>query len=83
MPPVAEASALGAAILAGVGVGAFDDAATTAAALAAGGRVHEPDPAAAAVYDGCFGRWQRAYEHELALADEGVTKPLWRAPGQA
>ena len=83
VPPVAEASALGAAILAGVGVGAFDDAATTAAALAAGGRVHEPDPAAAAAYDDCFGRWQRAYEHQLALADQGVTTPLWRAPGQA
>jgi autoinducer-2 kinase len=83
VPPVTEASALGAAILAGVGVGAFDDAATTAAALAAGGRVHQPDPAAAAVYDDCFGRWRRAYEHELALADEGVTTPLWRAPGQA
>ena len=83
VPPVTEASALGAAILAGVGVGAFDDAATTAAALAAGGRVHEPDPAAAAVYDDCFGRWRRAYEHELALADAGVTTPLWRPPGQA
>ncbi len=83
VPPVTEASALGAAILAGVGAGAFDDAATTAAALATGGRVHEPDPAGAAVYDDCFGRWRRAYEHELALADEGVTTPLWRAPGQA
>jgi autoinducer-2 kinase len=83
VPPVAEASALGAAILAGVGVGAFDDAATTAAALAAGGRVHEPDAAAAAAYDDCFGRWRRAYEHQLALADQGVTTPLWRAPGQA
>jgi autoinducer 2 (AI-2) kinase len=83
VPPVAEASALGAAILAGVGVGAFDDAATTAAALAAGGRVHEPDAAAAAAYDDCFGRWRRAYEHQLALADQGVTTPLWRARGQA
>jgi autoinducer-2 kinase len=82
VPPVAEASALGAAILAGVGVGAFDDAAVTAAALAAGGRVHEPDPAAAAVYDDCLGRWRRAYAHELALATEGVTTPLWRPPGQ-
>jgi autoinducer 2 (AI-2) kinase len=82
VPPVGEASALGTAILAGVGVGAFDDAATTATALAAGGRVHQPDPAAAAVYDDCFGRWRRAYEHQLALADEGVTTPLWRAPGQ-
>jgi autoinducer 2 (AI-2) kinase len=83
VPPVTEASALGAAILAGVGAGAFDDAATTAAALATGGRVHEPDPAGAAVYDDCFGRWRRVYEHELALAEEGVTTPLWRAPGQA
>jgi autoinducer 2 (AI-2) kinase len=82
VPPVTEASALGAAILAGVGVGAFDDAAATAAALAAGGRVHEPDPAARAAYDDCFGRWRRAYEQQLTLADEGVTTPLWRAPGQ-
>jgi autoinducer-2 kinase len=83
VPPVAEASALGAAILAGVGVGAFDDPAATAAALAAGGRTHLPDPAAVAAYDDCFDRWRRAYAHELALATEGVTTPLWRPPGQA
>jgi autoinducer 2 (AI-2) kinase len=83
VPPVSEASALGAAILAGVGAGIFDDAAATAAALAAGGRVHQPDPAAAAAYDDAFGRWRRAYERQLALADEGVTTPLWRPPGQA
>jgi autoinducer 2 (AI-2) kinase len=82
VPPVTEASALGAAILAGVGVGAFGDAAAAAAALAAGGRVHQPDPAAAAVYDDCFGRWRRAYEQQLALAEAGVTTPLWRAPGE-
>jgi autoinducer-2 kinase len=44
---------------------------------------YQPHLAAAAVYDDCFGRWRRAYEHQLALADEGVTTPLWRAPGQA
>jgi autoinducer 2 (AI-2) kinase len=82
VPPVAEASALGAAILAGVGVGVFGDAADTATALTTGGRVHRPDPAAAAAYDDCFGRWRRAYEQQLSLADEGVTTPLWRAPGQ-
>jgi autoinducer 2 (AI-2) kinase len=82
VPAVTEATALGAAILAGTGVGAFGDAAATATALAAGGRVHQPDPATAPAYEEAFRRWRVAYANELRLAEQGVTTPLWTAPGQ-
>jgi autoinducer-2 kinase len=83
VPPVTGATALGAAILAGVGAGAFDDAGSAAAALAGGGRVHQPDPATEAAYQDSFERWRSAYASQLALAEQGVTTPLWTAPGGA
>jgi autoinducer 2 (AI-2) kinase len=82
VPRVTQATALGAAILAGAGVGAFGDAAASATALAIGGLVHEPDPTTAPAYDEAFRRWRAAYASELRLAEQGVTTPLWTPPGQ-
>lgn len=55
VPRITEASALGAALLAGVGLGAysgFTDAAATAAEL--GADTYEPDPRRAALYDDIY-----------------------------
>jgi autoinducer-2 kinase len=81
VPAAGGSTALGVAILAGVGAGAFGDAAATAAALAGGGRVHEPDPGTAAAYRDAFQRWRAAYAAQLELAERGVTTPLWTTPG--
>jgi len=81
IPRVTEATALGAAVCAGAGVGVFDRLAEGARQFAHHDRVVEPDPGAAAAYDELAGRWAAAYPPQLQLADRGVTTPLWSAPG--
>jgi autoinducer 2 (AI-2) kinase len=83
VPEVGGATALGTAILAGVGAGAFGDAADAAAELAGGGRVYEPDPGTADAYHASFERWRAANAAQLDLAARGTTTPLWTPPGQA
>ena len=53
-PQVAEASALGAAMLAAAGLGWFPDARAAAEAMAHRGRSFEPDPAAVRTYDALY-----------------------------
>jgi autoinducer-2 kinase len=80
VPVVKESSALGAAFCAGLGAGlfrSFDDVDR----LVRFEQVVEPDAAAAARYDELFDGWRRAYAGLLALADEGLVRPLWRAAG--
>ena len=60
VPRVLEAGALGAVILAGVGVGAYTDACQAAAGLVSIERRHAPDPTRHALY-------QRIYKRFVAL----------------
>jgi sugar (pentulose or hexulose) kinase len=53
-PRVAEASALGAAMLAAAGLGWYPDARAAVAGMAQGGRVFSPDPAAVATCDALY-----------------------------
>jgi len=82
IPVVKEATALGAAIVAGVGVGIYPNAAEAATALVRYDRVVEPRGENRAVYDEAYQRWREAYPAQLALADRGVTTSMWRAPGE-
>ncbi|MBF6599549.1 MAG: FGGY-family carbohydrate kinase [Dehalococcoidia bacterium] len=52
-----ETSALGAAVLASVALGRHASLATAATAMAGGRTIVEPDAAASAVYEDCYGRW--------------------------
>ncbi len=79
---VKEATALGAAICAGVGVGLYPDIPTAAEQLVQPENIYEPNPAHAAVYEDLFARWSAAYAPQLELADQGVTTSMWRAPGE-
>jgi autoinducer 2 (AI-2) kinase len=81
IPVVKESTALGAAICAGVGAGLYADAGQTAARLMAIERTCEPDPGAAARYDGLYAQWLDLYRRSLELADAGLVRPLWRAAG--
>src|SRR5262245_43605367 len=81
IPRVAEATALGAAVCAGSGIGVFDGLAQGARQLAHHDRVVEPDPGVAAAYEELAERWAAAYPPQLQLADRGVTTPLWSPPG--
>jgi sugar (pentulose or hexulose) kinase len=75
----AEASGLGAAMLAAQAVG-----------LPAGpskpqpsARIHEPDPTAAAAYGPLYDRWRDVYAEVLHLTHRMGLLPMWDAPGAA
>ncbi len=82
IPVVKEATSLGAAMAAGVGVGLYPSLERAAEELVAWDRVVEPNPEHAVVYDDAYARWQAAYPAQLELADRGVTRSMWRAPGE-
>ncbi len=74
--PAAAHSALGAALLAGVGAGWYADAATAARSVASGAGSIEPDERKAALYDAYYERYQGLYRtlrddmHALRAASE-------------
>lgn len=82
IPVVKEATALGAAICAGVGAGlyrSFEDAIAETVAVE---RVVEPRPGLAELYREMKERWVAVYRPQLELARGGTTESLWRAPGE-
>ena len=82
IPAVKEATALGAAVAAGVGVGLYGSMEEGAKAVVRWEREVAPNPESAEVYDEAFARWRAAYPAQLELADRGVTQHMWRAPGE-
>ncbi len=81
IPRVTEATALGAAMAAGVGVGIYKDMKSAAKALVAWERFYEPNQANKKVYEKLKIRWQAAYEVQLKLVDDNITHSMWKAPG--
>lgn len=68
-PVVEEATSLGAAICAGIGIGLYGSFAEASAQLVQVERTYNPDPANAAVYADLLERWTQAYAVQLELAD--------------
>lgn len=81
VPVVKEATALGAAILAGYGVGIYKDISATARELVQWDKTYAPNMENHAVYEEMYGPWRRVYAAQLALCDEKLTKNMWIAPG--
>ena len=81
VPVVKEASALGAALLAGRGVGMFADITESAEKLVKIEREFTPNAENHGVYAAAYQSWQKAYDAHLGLSDAGITKYMWRAPG--
>jgi xylulokinase len=61
VPAIEEATPLGAAILAGIGVGAYRDEADAYERVRKPGRTYEPDPRLRPVYDEGFARYRELY----------------------
>ena len=80
-PVVKEATALGAALLAGVGSGLYDNLEEAVETTVHIDRVYEPNMENHAVYERVFDKWQKVYQAQLRLADEKVTDYMWIAPG--
>ena len=81
IPKVTEATALGAAMAAGVGAGIYEDLINAAKELVVWDKIYEPDLENKKVYDEIKLKWQSAYEAQLKLVDDNITTSMWKAPG--
>jgi len=81
VPVVKEATALGAAIMAGKGIGLYSDVKETARKLAKIEKVFSPNKENGEIYEKAFEKWKAAYAPQLKLSDEKITKYMWLAPG--
>ena len=81
IPKVTEATALGAAMAAGVGCGVYKNLVEAAKELVVWDKTYEPNMENKKLYDEIKVKWQKAYEAQLKLVDEDVTKSMWKAPG--
>lgn len=81
IPKIKEATALGAAIAAGVGCGIYQDIASAALELVVFENELEPNLSNHKRYAAIKEQWQCAYEKQRTLVDEGITTSMWKAPG--
>ena len=81
VPVVKEATALGAAMCVGVGVGAYRDLQDAAERLVRWERVYDAQLERHELYKPYYERWRLVYPRMLDLVEEGLLEPMWRAPG--
>lgn len=81
VPVVKEATALGAAILAGYGLGIYRDLKQTALDLVKIETVYKVDPKAHEEYTKIYENWRKFYKAQLNLSDAHITNYMWKAPG--
>ncbi len=81
IPKVTEATALGAAMSAGVGAGIYSSITEAAKELVVWEKEYLPNMTNKKVYDKLKEKWQRAYEAQLKLVDDNITTSMWKAPG--
>jgi autoinducer 2 (AI-2) kinase len=81
IPKVSEATALGAAMAAGVGIRIYKNISEAAKKLVVWDRVYEPNLENKKIYDEIRVKFEKAYEVQLKLVDDNITTSMWRAPG--
>ncbi|MBN2783111.1 MAG: autoinducer-2 kinase [Campylobacterales bacterium] len=81
IPKVTEATALGAAMSAGVGAGVYSSLVDASKQLVVWDKVYEPDMQNHELYQDIKNRWRDAYSAQLKLVDSGITTSMWKAPG--
>jgi autoinducer 2 (AI-2) kinase len=81
IPKVTEATALGAAMAAGVGAGIYTSIADAAKELVVWDKVYEPNLDNKKLYDEIKEKFIKAYEAQLKLVDDSITTSMWKAPG--
>ena len=78
---VTEATALGAAMAAGVGAGIYDSIDKVAEDLVVWDKEYLPNSENFSKYTDIKEQWQEVYEEQLSLVDRGLTQSMWMAPG--
>jgi autoinducer 2 (AI-2) kinase len=81
IPNVKEATALGCAIVAGVGAGVYESIEEASRELVTWDKSCLPSPENHKLYKDVRKRWKKAYKAQLKLVDAGVTESMWKAPG--
>jgi len=81
VPKVKEATALGAAMAAGVGAGVYESIVNAAEELVEWDREYLPNSKNFHVYTQIKEQWQEVYANQLSLVDRGLTTSMWKAPG--
>ena len=81
VPVVKEATALGAAILAGYGVGIYDSIEHGAERCVKWDKAFQPNMENHKIYEELYPVWRKVYDAQLALSDAHVTRYMWSAPG--
>ncbi len=81
VPVVKEATALGAAICAGVGAGLYDNVRDTAMKLVKWEKTFEPNPDNHRHYEKLYSQWRKVYENVLSMVEQRLLKSMWRAAG--
>ncbi len=81
IPNVKEATALGCAIVAGVGAGVYESIEEASRELVTWDKSYLPSMENHKLYKVMRKRWKKAYRMQLKLVDAGVTESMWKAPG--
>jgi autoinducer 2 (AI-2) kinase len=81
IPKVTEATALGAAMSAGVGAGVYSSIAQAAKELVVWDKEFAPNLENRKAYSEIQTKWEKLYQKQLALVDEGLSTSMWKAPG--
>ncbi len=81
IPKVTEATALGAAMAAGVGAGVYDSISDAAERLVVWEKEYFPNIENFEIYKNISKKWEEVYEVQLKLVDRGLVDSMWKAPG--
>ena len=81
IPKITEATALGAAMAAGVGAGIYANLASASNKLVKWDKVYKPNKENKKIYDQLKKKFKQAYKAQLKLVDDGITTSMWKAPG--
>ncbi|KXL54247.1 autoinducer 2 kinase LsrK [Anaerotignum neopropionicum] len=81
VPKVKEATALGAAITAGIGVGIYHNLSDTAKELVRWDAEYQPNMENHKIYSEIYINWRNIYKDSLELTNQKLTTPMWAAPG--
>ena len=81
IPQVKESTALGAAMLAGIGAGVYANLDEVAERIVRIERTVEPNEAVRSVYDTSFEQWRAVYPRVLELSERRILPPMWWPAG--
>lgn len=81
IPKVTEATALGAAMAAGVGAGIYPSIKEASKSVVVWDKEYFPDEKNHKLYESIKLKWEKVYEEQLKLVDLDLTQSMWKAPG--